>query len=386
MEWEDDHTLLFLGYEGISSTLGRMHADGTRTLLWKEEAGFSHRWWPRFSRAGSLVAAVGEDFQHLPEVWLADVSAGTASWHALTDVLATWAADLQLGDARRVEWKAPDGLTIQGILVLPPGQEGSPRREWSGRSGPLPLVVVVHGGPTSLYTARTNWLWAPFLAARGLAVLLPNPRGSTGRGLTFAEANLADMGGGDLQDILAGVDYLVATGIADPDRLGIGGWSYGGYMTAWAITQTTRFKAAVVGAGITNWLSFHGTAEIPTWDAIYLRDEPYGRQDGAPGSGGAAVGRPGEPTSAARRGEAYARWSPMTYIERVTTPTLLLHGEKDGVVPAGQALEFYRALRELGVETELRIYAREPHGPREWAHMRDYMAAAVDWWASRLLS
>lgn len=348
LEWLDGQTMLCLGYEGMQGTVKRISAEtGKVELVWKGEAAFDARWWPHFSRAGGRIATVREDLRTLPEVFTFDTAGG--QWQQLTRLYAPELMAQQRGDAKIIRWEAPDGLKIEGVLLTPPGYNG----------GKVPLVTMVHGGPTSLYGARINWFWAPFLATRGIAVLMPNPRGSTGRGLVFAEANLGDMGGGDLQDILAGVDACVAMGVADPDNLGIGGWSYGGYMTAWATTQTNRFKAAVVGAGIMNWLSFHGVSEIPTWDELYLKDRAYG-------------------------GEAYTRWSPITYIDQVTTPTLILHGEKDTCVPVGQAYEWFRALRTKGVETHLRVYPREPHGLRERPHTIDMQQAVVDWFVSKL--
>lgn len=348
-EWKEPEYVLFNGYEGMLATVGRYHLDGRRDLLWKDEAAFGPRFWPKFSLAGARLAAVREDFRTLPQIYTADVAATSLTWHRSTELNAA-ATAMERGEARLVRWKAPDGLEIEGALLTPSGYTGAER---------LPLVVIVHGGPTSLYSSRTNWNWAPFLATRGVAVLLPNPRGSTGRGLAFAEANLGDMGGGDLQDILAGVDHCVALGVADPDRLGIAGWSYGGYMAAWATTQTDRFKAAVVGAAIINWVSFHGTSEIPTWDAAYLKDHPYG-------------------------GAEYVKWAPITHVAKVKTPSLILHGEKDTCVPVGQGYEWFRALREHGVECHLRVYPREPHGLKEKAHVLDMQESAVNWLIAHL--
>ncbi|MDB4897557.1 MAG: peptidase prolyl oligopeptidase active site domain protein [Firmicutes bacterium] len=360
--WQEPRHLLFMGYEGLEATIGRVRLDGKVELLYKAEVGFGPRWQPRFSldRSGTHLATVREDLRNLPEVWVTDLAAAKLDWQRCSDVNPQ-AAAMERGAARIIRWQAPDGMAIEGVLLTPPdweqGASGAPTGGEAG--GPLPLAVIVHGGPTALYGARTSWLWAPYLATRGVAVLMPNPRGSTGRGLAFAEANLGDMGGADLQDILAGVDACIEMGVADPDRLGIGGWSYGGYMTAWATTQTDRFKAAVVGAGICNWTSFHGTSEIPTWDAAYLKDQPYG-------------------------GEAYRRWSPLTHVAEVKAATLILHGEQDTCVPVGQAYEWFRALKEHGVKTFLRVYPREPHGPRERAHVKDMQEAAVAWLVAHL--
>ena len=225
------------------------------------------------------------------------------------------------------------------------------------------MVTVVHGGPTGAYTKGyyADHGWAQLLAAQGVAVFLPNPRGSTGWGLEFAESNLGDMGGKDWEDIQRGIDYCIDQGIADPDRLGIAGWSYGGFMAAWAVTHTDRFRAAVMGAGISDWRSFHGKSYLSDWDVIYLGD-----------------GNPYDPDG------VYRERSPITYVKRATTPTLILHGEADEDVPVEQSYMFYRALKDLGVETELVVYPREPHGPSERNHVLDVARRSTEWFVSRL--
>ncbi len=154
---------------------------------------------------------------------------------------------------------------------------------------------------------------------------------------------------------MAGVDALIERGIADPKRMGFGGWSYGGYLTAWAITQTNRFRAAIAGAAIANWLSFHGSSYLCRWDELHYNANPYAH------------------------GGVYDKFTPMNFIENVTTPTLILHGEKDGDVPVSQGYELFRALKDHGVETELVIYPREPHGVGETAHVKDLITRVCDW-------
>jgi dipeptidyl aminopeptidase/acylaminoacyl peptidase len=222
--------------------------------------------------------------------------------------------------------------------------------------------VIPHGGPTSLYANGFSSPrdWGQHLAARGIAVLLPNFRGSTGWGIEFAEANVGDMGGKDFQDVMTGVDAMIARGLADPRRLGIGGWSYGGFMTAWAITQTDRFKAAVVGAGIANWLSFHGNSHLNTWDAIHYGASPYER-DGV-----------------------FQKFSAMNYVSRVRTPTLILHGELDRDVPPEQGYQLYRALKDHQVETQFVLYPREEHNISETKHVHDLLRRVLDWFENHL--
>ena len=199
-----------------------------------------------------------------------------------------------------------------------------------------------------------------FLLSNGYAVLLPNPRGSYGYGRKFIEANCHDWGGDDFGDIMSGVDYLIEEGIADPERLGIAGWSYGGYMTAWAITQTSRFKSAVMLAGVSNWMSMYGTSAIPSFLKLYFE------------------GRPFEDT------KGYFHRSPLACIENVQTPTLILHGEDDIRVPISQSYEFYRGLCDMGLETQFVIYPREKHQIKERAHQIDLLERVLAWYDKHL--
>ena len=200
------------------------------------------------------------------EVCLLDTAATQAGWRQVTHINAALAG--RDAEMRRHAWRAADGQEIEGVLMLP--DDGAER--------PLPLVVFVHGGPTSAWT----YDFSPgamhlgiVLAAEGYAVLLPNIRGSAGRGQEFARANLGDMGGGDLQDILSGIDSLVESGVVARDRVGITGVSYGGFMSAWAPTQTDAFAASVAIASVTNWLSFHNTSNIARFDELFLQSDPY---------------------------------------------------------------------------------------------------------------
>jgi dipeptidyl aminopeptidase/acylaminoacyl peptidase len=212
---------------------------------------------------------------------------------------------------------------------------------------------LVHGGPTGRWVDGFE-PWGQLLAARGYAVFYPNVRGSTGYGQKFVEMNRADWGGGDFKDVMAGVDALVARGIADPNRLGIGGWSYGGYMAAWAVTQTTRFKAAVSGAPVIDMASEFGTENGSAYDEWFY-GTPYEKLDG------------------------FIKSSPMTFVKNVKTPTLLLQGEDDLTDPIGQSQQFYRGLKRYNVETDLVLYPREPHGLREEKHLLDRMQRIVAW-------
>jgi dipeptidyl aminopeptidase/acylaminoacyl peptidase len=186
-------------------------------------------------------------------------------------------------------------------------------------------------------------------------VLLPNPRGSTGRGAEFARAAYADWGGKDLSDILSGVDALVAAGLADPDRLGMVGWSYGGYLTAWAVTRTGRFRAAVAGAAVTNLLSFQGTSDVPLFLPEQFGASPY------------------------REPHRFLERSPVFWAHQVRTPTLVVHGESDARVPVSQARELHQALQEAGVETRLVTFPREGHQFLEPGHRRALLEEILGW-------
>lgn len=270
------------------------------------------------------------------------------AWTQRTTIHARQAAELAVGETRTVRWKSVDGLEIQGILILPVGYTEGER---------VPLITWVHGGPAWLYTHayQAGGRGLQMLAGAGYAVFLPNPRGSNGWGVPFLEQNIGDFGGKDYEDIISGIDALVGQGLVDPERLGIGGWSYGGFMTAWAISQTTRFKAAIVGAAITNWRSFHGAAHIGLWDRVSMRANPY------------------------ELGGLYDQRSPISFVEHVTTPSLVLHGERDRIVPVDQGYEWFRALKDRGVPVEMVVYPREGHGISEHLHQLDRLRRWLAW-------
>ena len=259
-------------------------------------------------------------------------------------------ADLALGQTEVITWKSSDGVEIEGVLLKPVGFEAGKR---------YPTLVVAHGGPAGAYVNgnRLGGLeGGQVYAAKGWAVFYPNPRGSSNYGQKTLAANVNDWGGGDFKDIMTGVDALVARGISDPDKLAHIGWSYGGYMTAWVITQTTRFKAAMVGAGLTNMWSMYGTNDIPSVLIAYFG------------------GIPNKQTL-----PLYLDRSAMTHIDKATTPTLILHGANDERVPVGQAYELYRGLKDRGKTTELVFYPREGHGITEYYHQKDRMQRIYDW-------
>ncbi len=354
VHWLDSSHLLAIGYESGNACLLSLSLDGNKRRLWLEESMVSHRWCARFTldKTKRLGVMIKESHSSPPDVWSFGLSDSDISeWEKITEVFPDLRAKYN-GEPKTIVWKSSDGLDIQGIFLQP----GS----FSGEKPPL--VTIVHGGPSSMYhhSFLGSYFLAPVLVSNGYAVFLPNPRGSYGWGTAFAEANLGDMGGMDKEDIISGVEYLLELGYADPSRLAIAGWSYGGFMTAWMITQTDIFKAAVMGAGIANWRSFHGVTNIPTWDKLYYRDDPY------------------------RLGGRFDKFSPINWVGSVKTPTLILHGEKDACVPVGQAYEMYRALRDHQVPAKLVVYPGQGHVIDKKSYVQDMYERILDWFGEHL--
>ncbi len=259
---------------------------------------------------------------------------------------------ITFGTQRPLAYRAADGLELDGLLVLPVGKSTS--------DGPFPLVTIVHGGPYDRYADHLQLFWFPsaqWLAAAGYAVFLPNPRGGQGHGHEFAAGVAGRVGREEWTDILTGIDLLVTDGVADPDRLGIAGASHGGFMAAWAIGQTDRFRAALVGAGVIDWGMLAATGENGQFEAA------LGGSTGWNGIGP-------HPHDAV---------SPISYASRIRTPVLILHGAEDTNVPLGQAVYFHRALRHFGVEHEFVIYPREGHSIRERNHQLDVLRRTRAW-------
>jgi len=306
------------------------------------------------SRDGSRMALVLDTPGWPAEVYAKD--AGAATPKRLTNS-NPWLETVALGEAEVITWKSKDGATVEGILLKPVGY--TPGRK-------VPLVVSAHGGPTSAHTngfkagASPGQTWA----SRGWAVLYPNPRGSTGYGEQWMRGNIPDWGGGDYQDIMTGVDEVIRRGIVDSTRMAFEGWSYGGYMTSWVVSQTGRFKAAMMGAGLPSLLSMAGTTDIPGYINTFF--------NGLPQYDGSII------NPSVRH---YLERSAISYSDNVTTPLLILHGGNDERVPIGQPMEFYRALKDRGKTTELVFYPREGHGLQEYYHQLDRMKREYEWMA-----
>ncbi len=292
------------------------------------------------SADGKSSAMIRSSWDRAPEVWAGGISSWKQVTHRNQDRKRTW------GGAKNLTWKS-EGMNVQGWVLFPAHYDPKQR---------YPMVVVVHGGPSS--SKKPNWPDASdysLLSAQGFFVLMPNPRGSYGQGETFTRANVRDFGGGDLRDVLAGVDEVLKTLPVDARRVGITGWSYGGYMTMWAVTQTGRFRAAVAGAGISNWKSYTGQNSIDQWMKPFFGASVY--DDPA----------------------VYAKSSPIEFIKQVKTPTLVLVGERDAECPAPQSYEFWHALKALGAPTQLVVYDGEGHHFDLPEHRLDRMRRTIDW-------
>jgi dipeptidyl aminopeptidase/acylaminoacyl peptidase len=306
------------------------------------------------SRDGSRIAMT-LDTPDLPaEVYVAGALDAAAQRLTTTN---GWLSEVALGRSEVITWKSRDGNSVEGVLLYPVGYTAGTK---------VPLVVSAHGGPTGAHTNGFKGGTGPSQtwASRGWAVLYPNPRGSTGYGAQFMRANIGDWGGGDYRDIMAGVDEVIKRGIADPDRMAFEGWSYGGYLTSWVVSQTGRFKAAMMGAGLPSLLSMAGTTDIPGYISTFF--------NGGPQYDGSLVNK---------NIRFYLERSAISYSDKVTTPLLILHGANDERVPIGQPMEFYRALKDRGKTTELVFYPREGHGLSEYYHQLDRMQREYEWMA-----
>jgi len=349
LTWSGDGSHLVL--TGLERTIGVV-ADvdlttGNATV--RSEKSFNERAFT-MNRDGSLAATVAETTSHPGEV----ATLKAAQWTTLTETnpqVAAW----HLGEVREMSWKSKrDGKIIYGVLLLPVDYHEGQKYK---------TLVQLHGGPEGSWDI--GWLgswhdWARMLTTHNYAVFLPNPRGSDGQGTAFTEANFQDWGGGDFQDVMDGTDALIAQGIADPAKMVVGGWSYGGFMTSWTVTHTDRFKAAVMGAGVTDLFSMATTTDIaPDFLGGYL---------------GALNKDPA----------MYDAHSPIRSLSHCHTPTLVIHGEADERVPISQGQEFYNGLRFMGRETQMVRYPREPHVFAEMDHQIDLLTRVLAWYDAHL--
>jgi dipeptidyl aminopeptidase/acylaminoacyl peptidase len=347
--WQAPDRILLVEYVGGGSAVSELNStDNSTRTIWRGPEGI-HAFgnFPDFalSRDGKVAAVELSSYNSPPEVFVGPLG----KWRQLTNNNAGLQA--KWGKAESIEW-TNEGFNIQGWLVPPVNTEAGKK---------YPMVMLIHGGPSSVTTSE----WpASFgmaraiiaaLSTRGYYVLLPNPRGSYGQGEDFTRGNVKDFGGGDLRDDLAGVDAAIKKYPIDPDRLGVTGWSYGGFMTMWTVTQTNRFRAAVAGAGIANWQSYYGQNLIGQWMIPFFGASVY--DDPA----------------------VYEKSSPIRFIKNVKTPTLIVVGEHDAECPASQSYEFWHALKTLGVPTKLIVYAGEGHMFIDPKHQTDRLEQTVAW-------
>lgn len=345
-EWRSERTLLVAGHRGLASVVGALNvASHTFRQVWESyEISAGVRYISVAGRGDCTdCVLVGESFLRAPE--LAVIHQGEYKQVKSFDL--RHGEDIEAATALEpLAWDAPDGLRIEGWLLRP------------RTPGPHPLVMQIHGGPV--------WIWHPtwlgrayaftlMMLKRGYAFFFPNPRGSAGRGRDFVRPVVGDMGGADTYDYLSGIDHLVREGIADPQRLGVTGVSYGGFMTSWLVTQDRRFAAAVAVAPVTNYVTEHLISNLPQFVSSFLAD------------------------TYTNPGGKYFQRSPIMHAHRAQTPTLNICGALDRCTPPEEAMQFHHALLENGVESVLVTYPQEGHGIRQWPAMIDYSARVVSW-------
>ncbi|HEY6937998.1 MAG TPA: S9 family peptidase [Terriglobales bacterium] len=352
LAWSSAQSILFS--ENVDGSVAVATLDlgsGKVQTLWTGSETIGADGWGELSLSLSKdkrqSAVVRQSYSQPPEIWAGPVGSWMQMTHANQSLYPSW------GKAESVHWN--NGSTrVQGWLMYPANYD--PSRRYG-------LVVDVHGGPAAAHAPRwpEPFFNTSLLSTMGYFVLYPNPRGSYGQGEAFTRGNVKDFGYGDFRDIVAGVDHVVKDLPVDNNRVGITGWSYGGYMTMWAVTQTNRFRAAVSGAGLSDWLSYTGENDIDRWMMPYFGATVYD-----------------DP-------QVYARSAPMTFIKNVKTPTLVLVGERDGECPAPQSREFWHALKTFGVPTQYVVYPGEGHFIGRPEHQLDILRRTVAWFDKYLV-
>lgn len=341
LAWTPDASaILFSGLHRTDNNLYRLDVtSGSVTQLTSAAGSVAPS---SFSRDRTRMAYIAQDFDTPPDVWAGstDGSVGVR----LTDANPWIAEEIALGAARLTQWASSDGTEIEGIVMVPQGHQ----------SGELPLLLHIHGGPAGVFTntfSARNHVWAGL----GYAQLSPNVRGSSGYNDELLRGNMNDIGGGDYWDLMTGVDRVVADGLADPDQLGLRGWSYGGILGGWTVTQTDRFKGASVGAMVSDWTSEYGPGfnhDVSLW---YIGGTPWDNP------------------------EEWRQRSALTHVANVTTPTLILHGMNDRTDTEPQSMMFFQALKDQGKTTRYIRFPREPHGFREPRHQRTRDVEEIRW-------
>ena len=351
LTWTPDGNSVLFGEEidGGSGLATVDLASGKINTLFQTDDQISANGWGSAVSVSSdhkMTAMVRQSLAHPPEVWAGPIG----NWQQITSANAklkpAW------GEAKSIHW-TNEGFNLQGWLLYPRNFDSSKK---------YPMVVQVHGGPGAM--VRSSWpgshSFGVALSSAGYFVFMPNPRGSFGEGEEFTRANVKDFGYGDWRDIMTGVDQAIKEAPIDEHRLGLTGWSYGGYMTMWGVTQTRRFAAAVAGAGIANYQSYYGENQIDQWMIPFFGASVYD-----------------DP-------QVYAKSSPITFIKNAKTPTLVLVGDSDGECPTPQSYEFWHALKSLGTATELVVYEHEGHVFASPEHQRDVIERVRTWFDGHL--
>jgi dipeptidyl aminopeptidase/acylaminoacyl peptidase len=324
--------------------VGLLSEGGELTLLTKGEDSVAHS--SSITEDGQHIAYVKGTSTEPSEVYLDDTR--------ITDQYTNYEGK-HLSQKEVIRWNSTDGLEIEGILSTPPNFDSSKK---------YPLLVVIHGGPTAAsFAIPTSHKYYPIeqFVEKGFIVLEPNYRGSSGYGEAFRKANYRKLGVGDYDDVISGVDVLINKGTVDKDKVGVMGWSQGGYISAFCSTYSDRFKAISVGAGISNWMTYYVNTDIHQFTRMYLGDTPWNDE------------------------EIYRKTSPMTYIKSACTPTLIQHGEKDARVPVPNAFELYQGLRDVGVPTELVIFKGMGHGSDKPGFNRAILKQNLIWFCHHIM-
>jgi dipeptidyl aminopeptidase/acylaminoacyl peptidase len=350
LAWTPEAKIVFgESVEGDAAVATVDPASGRIDSLWRGQEQVSAGLWGTnvsLARDGKTSAIIRSSLTDPPEIWAGPIGYWRQVTQRNTRVKPAW------GEAKSLHWKN-ESFDIQGWLIYP--RNFDPAKKY-------PMIVEVHGGPGA--AVQSSWPdagdFAIALSGAGYFVFQPNPRGSFGQGEAFTRANVRDFGYGDFRDILAGVEEALRAAPIDPNRLGLTGWSYGGFMTMWGVTETNRFKAAMSGAGIANFQSYYGQNKIDQWMIPFFGKSVYD-----------------DP-------EVYAKSSPITFIKKVKTPTLVIVGDSDGECPTPQSYEFWHALKTLGVETQLVVYEHEGHDFAKPADQRDRTRRTVTWFDAHL--
>ena len=341
----DNKNILFSEAYKTSRVIYSLPLDGKPKMITPTDGVYGS---PSFTKSGDLMAYVYQNASTSPDVMVMNLKDMKSK--KLSTVNEEF-SNMTASKTEVVSWKSKDGkYDIEGLITYPVNYQKGKK---------YPMILNIHGGPAGVfsqtYTGAGSVYPIQAFAQQGYAVLRANPRGSSGYGADFRQANVNDWGYGDYDDIMGGVDKMIADGIAHPDSLCVTGWSYGGYMTSMIITKTNRFKASMVGAGVTNLISFNGTADIPGFLPDYFGGEFWDHTD------------------------VYMKHSAMFAVKNVKTPTLIIHGEKDLRVPISQGQELYAALKKLNVKTQMVSYPRTPHGPQEPKFIEDIGGRVITW-------